>query len=390
VNQLVAVVTNIPRPYRRALFGVVQKQLAAEDLDLRIFYTSDPGKHVRRGAPAAEVSDPEVESYVRSIAFRAGYERVLALPTGLPPALRERRPSCVVVGGFGADAITCARWCRKTRVPLVIWSGGWPGREGRIGRLSLMNRKRLVRKASAFVAYGSASADYLVSLGAAPDRVFRAWNTVDLEGIAESARAAAVRRPELAQKYRLATRNLLYVGTIVESKGLRELVSAALFMQPPGPEWAIHFVGAGPLRQELETTVQTAHMESHFRFHGLRPAEDVAELLGVADGLLLPTKREAWGLVLNEAMACGVPVVASPWAGATRDLIEDGVTGYVVEPSDIGKLAEIMSRLISDDPACRAVGRAGAAAVRSKASLEKSAEGFVSAVRCALRGHPDG
>jgi len=115
----------------------------------------------------------------------------------------------------------------------------------------------------------------------------------------------------------------------------------------------------------------------------------VAELLGLVDGFFLPTTKEAWGLVINEAMACGVPVVVSPRAGATRDLVEHGVTGYVVEPSDTRTLAAITTRLLSGDPECARVGRAGAESVRAKASLERTATVFVDAVRCAMErpGH---
>jgi glycosyltransferase involved in cell wall biosynthesis len=386
----VVVVTNIPRPYRRALFGTVRERLATEDLDLRVLYTSDPAKHVRRGSPAAVIADPEMESYVHGLSFRIGYDRVIAIPSDLGRALKHCQPVCVVTGGFGMDAVVTARWCSAKKVPRILWSGAWPGREGEIGRLSLTIRGRLVRGAQAFIAYGTAAAEYLTSLGADADRIFCAWNTVDLESIASAARVAADNRSELAEKYRLATRNLLYVGALVESKGVNELVSAALSMETRNSDWALHFVGAGPLREELETTVRTAGRGDHFRFHGLRPAEDVAELLGLTDGLLLATKREAWGLVINEAMACGVPVVASPLAGATRDLIVDGVTGYVVEPSDTRGLADIISRLVAGDPECEQVGRAGAQAVRDKASLEKTAGAFVSAIRCAMAGKRGG
>jgi glycosyltransferase involved in cell wall biosynthesis len=390
MNGTVVVVTNIPRPYRRPLFGLLGERFAAEGLRFRILYTSDPAKHVRRGSPPAAIAYPEMEEYVRGVNLRLGYDRVLAVPTGLRRALAACEPACVVVGGFGPDAVMSARWSRGAKVPQVIWSGAWPGKEGKIGPLQLMIRRWLVRGSRAFIAYGTAAADYLASLGARPDCVFCAWNTVDLEGIASAASVASAERSQLVAKYRLATRNLLYVGTIVESKGLRELVSAALTLQPGDADWALHLVGAGPLEQELKTAARAAGKEANFRFHGLRAPDGVAELLGVADGLVLPTKREAWGLVINEAMACGVPVVASPWAGATRDLIVDGVTGYVVEPGDTARLAEIMSRLLADDPACREVGRAGANAVRANASLEKSAEGFVSAVRCALEGQRSG
>jgi glycosyltransferase involved in cell wall biosynthesis len=384
VSGTVVVVTNIPRPYRRALFAILKSQLTTEDLALRVLYASDPAKHVRRGAGAIGLSDPADESYVSGLTFRRGYERVITIPMHLGRMLRESRPVCVVSAGFGPSATIAARWCRKAKVPQVIWSGGWPGQEGNIGQLRLLLRKRLVRGAAAYVAYGTAAAEYLTSLGASAVRVFCAWNTVDLEGISATARAAAARRAELAPKFALAEKNLLFVGSLVERKGLRELVAAALAATPPSADWALHLAGGGPLKEELEATVAAAGKEANFRFHGLLPESDVPELLGLVDGFLLPTKREAWGLVINEAMACGVPVVASPWAGATRDLIEDGVTGFVVEPTDIPALSAIISRLLSDDPACKEIGRAGVEAVRAKASLARAAEGFVAAIDCAL------
>lgn len=383
----VVVVTNIPRPFRKALFAVLRQCLADADLQLRVLYISDPAKHVRRGPSSAAIADPETESFVPGLTLRLGYERVLSIPTRLGQMLQQCRPVCVVAGGFGPDAMLTARWCRNAGVPYVLWSGSWGGREPEVGRLQQLTRGRLVRRADAFIAYGSAAADYLVSLSAPPEHVFRAYNTVDLEGLAASAAVAASKRSELAGKYGLGRKNLLFVGSLVERKGVRELVAAALAAEPREGDWVLHLVGPGPLKDELEQAVLSAGADMHFRFHGSQPKENVAELLGVADGFLLPTKREPWGLVINEAMACGVPVVTSPWAGATRDLIEDQVTGYVVEPTDTPALSRAISRLLAGDPSTVAVGRAGAEAVRAKASLQRSAEGFVSAVECALAEH---
>jgi glycosyltransferase involved in cell wall biosynthesis len=382
----VALVTNIPRPYRSALYGPLKRQLEAESLALRVLYTSDPSKHLRRGSPPATVSDPDMESYVPGLSVRIGYERVSTVPTGLRKELDRLHPRCVVVGGFSIDSAAAARWCRAHGTPYLIWSGAWPGQKQRANRLRLWIRKRLVRQAAAYVAYGSAAADYLVALGAPPERVFCAWNTVDLEGIATAARAASGRRPALVEKYGLATRNLLYVGSITASKGVPELVVAALALDLVQPDWALHFLGTGPLEEQLKDSVRQAGREASFRFHGLRPASDVAEMLGLADGLFLPTKHEAWGLVINEAMACGVPVVVSSLAGATRDLIKNGVTGFVVEPDDQAGLTGMMARMVREDPDCIKVGQAGAKAVREKASLERAASGLVAAVRCALVG----
>jgi glycosyltransferase involved in cell wall biosynthesis len=384
VARTVAVVTNIPRPYRTALFATLKRHFAAIDLNLHVLYVSNPSKHTRRGTQSATPVDPEMETFVPGMNLRRGYEGVVPVPIGLPGVLSRLEPVCIVTGGLGPSAVLNTRWCRHARVPHVIWWGGWPGCDDVGDGFRLMLRKHIVRRAAAFITYGSAAADYLVSLGAANDRVFCAWNTVDLEGITASAQAANARRPELSSKYGLAAKNLLFVGSLVERKGVRELVTAALASQPPTRDWALHFAGGGPLTDELRATVQAAGKGDNFRFHGFIPPSDVAELLGLADGFLLPTKEEVWGLVINEALACGIPVVVSPLAGATRDLVEDGVTGYIVHPADGQAMAAAVARLLSDVPECREVGRAGATAVRAKASLDRSAEGFVDGVLCAL------
>ncbi len=381
----VVVVTNIPRPYRRALFQVLEKQLQTEGLTLRVLYTSDPSKHARRGSQSTPLYDLEVEAHVSNHSIRFGYERVIALPVGLPQMLKRLDPCCVVTGGFGLDSMLSAGFCSTFRLPRIVWSGSLPGHESEVGFASLVVRKHLLKGAKAVIAYGTAAGEYFASLGVGSDRIFHAWNTVDLEGVAAAARAAAAQRPALTPKYRLAERNLLYVGTLLERKGVPELVAATMEAESHGTDWALHLAGAGPLRPQLEQQVSAAGLEARVRFHGHLPPEGVFELLGVADGFFLPTKQEAWGLVINEAMACGVPVVVSPWAGATRDLVTDGETGYVVEPSDHRRLVEIMSKLAAGDPGCAEVGRAGYVAVRSKASLDKSAEGFVAAVKCALK-----
>jgi glycosyltransferase involved in cell wall biosynthesis len=380
----VVVVTNTPRPYRTALFRTLKPRLAADGLELRVIYTSDPSKHVRRGATQPGTFDPAAETFLEGTSFRLGYERVLTIPTDLGKTLKGLDPACVVVGGFGVNALMAEWRCKRSKLPFVIWSGAWPGGERHIGGLELRSRRRLVKRADAYVTYGSAAADYLVQIGAERERVFSAWNTVDLEGIAESARLAGAHRAELADKYGLAAKNLLFVGSLVERKGLRELVSAALAIDGVDADWALHLVGGGPLTEELRATVDEAAKQANFRFQGLRPESDVAELLGLVDGFLLPTKQEAWGLVYNEAMACGLPVVASPHAGATRDLVEDSVSGYVVEPTDLPALTEVMRRMLSDDPSPRLVAQRGAIAVREKASLDRAAAGFAAAVACAI------
>lgn len=386
----VVIITNIPRPYRRALFAHLAILLGEAGFRLTVLYSSNPSAHLRRGVQTADHSGDYEERFLETYSYRRGYEKVFSVPKRLGATLRGLRPACVVAAGFDAAAWTASHWCHSSKVPYVMWSGAWPGQEGDLGELQTKLRRKLVRRADAFVTYGSAAADYLHTLGAPRERIYPAWNTVDLEAMAGAAGTARSQVAAMSAKYGLARKNLLFVGSLVERKGLRELVSAGLRANPDDSDWALHLCGDGPLREELEATARAGGRESNFRFHGLCPETDIPELLAFSDGFVLPTLREAWGLVINEAMACGVPVIASPLAGATQDLIDHGATGYVVDPRDTPALAAALTRLLSDDEDCKRVGRAGAQAVREKASLDNAAAGIVAAVRCAMGSRPHG
>jgi glycosyltransferase involved in cell wall biosynthesis len=93
---------------------------------------------------------------------------------------------------------------------------------------------------------------------------------------------------------------------------------------------------------------------------------------------------EVWGLVLNEAMSSGLPAIASSLAGATRDLVEDGVNGLVVDPRDIQSLADALKRLIVSSELRARLGSAAAASIRQKATIEHSADAFMRAIDLAL------
>ena len=119
-------------------------------------------------------------------------------------------------------------------------------------------------------------------------------------------------------------------------------------------------------------------------FHGFMQLDEVAALAGSCDAFVCPSHRELWGLVVNEALACGLPVLASRYAGATTDLIVDGVNGYVVDPDDLTDMAAKMETVLADPAAAAEMGRRALASVRERASLARAADGFVRGIDIAL------
>lgn len=167
---------------------------------------------------------------------------------------------------------------------------------------------------------------------------------------------------------------LLAVGRLVAQKGIDVLLDA---LNRPGlGGFELDVVGDGEWRDALERQAAAPGLAGRVRFHGWLDRSVLADAYRAADALVLPSRDEGMPNVVLEAMASGLPVVASAVAGA-RDLVVEGETGFLVPPEDAGALAAALLRLDSD-PAVRAVlGRHGRERVAAQFSWHAAAAGFL-------------
>src|SRR5207249_1585599 len=134
----------------------------------------------------------------------------------------------------------------------------------------------------------------------------------------------------LRAKLQPPKRYFLYVGRLVAAKGVFELLDAYAKLEPGlRAEWGLVVVGDGAARQQLVQRAANIR-PSAIRFSGFVQKDDLAAFYALADALIFPTRSDTWGFVVNEAMACGLPVVATPVAGCVADLVEDGWNGQIV------------------------------------------------------------
>lgn len=183
---------------------------------------------------------------------------------------------------------------------------------------------------------------------------------------------------------------LVCVASYEEVKGHRYLVEACKILRGRGIDFQLDLLGEGPCRADVQRHIAEADLGDHVLMHGAQPQEVVRRMLFEADVKCLPSvptaggKREGIPVVLMEAMASGVPVVSSRLSGIP-ELVENGVSGILVEPRDSAGLADAFERL-SRDPALRArMGAAGRACVESRFNLHKNAE----TLAVMFRGHDD-
>ncbi|GIT89246.1 glycosyltransferase family 4 protein [Roseobacter sp. OBYS 0001] len=167
-------------------------------------------------------------------------------------------------------------------------------------------------------------------------------------------------------------KRVIFVGRLDAVKGVPLLLDAAAALRARHPDARITIVGDGPHREQLEAQVARLGLGEMVKFLGYRSQDAVADLLAEADMLVLPSFAEGVPVVLMEAMAARLPVIASQVAGV-GELVEDGVSGHVIPAGDTQTLIARMDRLLSHPEVCAQMGKAGRAKVEADFDINKEA-----------------
>jgi len=147
-----------------------------------------------------------------------------------------------------------------------------------------------------------------------------------------------------------------------------------------GHKIVLHIIGDGTERVNLEKLAKALGLDKEVFFWGYKQKEELPLFYSIADVFVFPSLYDIWGLVLVEAMACGLPVICSNLAGVAKDVVQNGLNGFVVAPTDYTKMAKYISLLLGDKALQLKMGRKSKEIIRTKINLEKSAEGFQKAI----------
>jgi len=238
--------------------------------------------------------------------------------------------------------------------------------------------RQVAKNADALLAIGSANARFWQSHGAPADRVFFVPYAIDNAWFQARADIARDRRADFRRELGLHPHRpvILFVGKLLQRKRVDDLVRAAHAassnLQEARRPYLI-IAGDGPERQGVERlTAHTIGMD-RTRFVGFQPPHALPRLYDLATALVLPSDNEPWGLVVNEAMACGTPAIVTDRVGAGPDLVRQGRTGFIGRCGDVAGLAGHIESVCADPTLADQLGRAARAHIEpfSFASDEK-------------------
>ncbi|MFQ6003694.1 MAG: glycosyltransferase family 4 protein, partial [Candidatus Zixiibacteriota bacterium] len=289
----------------------------------------------------------------------------------LLPQLIQEAPAVVISGGFSFQTIFSWLYSKIYGKKFIIWSAETIQTAKYYSKLRHILRKFLVRGADGFVASGSLAKEYLRSLGAKEERIFLAYYSIAPELLRLDSKKAVGKKRTSEKKKRI-----LYVGRLTKPKGVDLLIQAYKKVKRKYPDIELCLVGDGPQADELKKLAQGT---DDISFEGYKQYDQLLPYYLSSHLFVLPTLTDVWGLVVNEAMMCGLPIVCSKYAGCCLDLIKEKQNGLIVDPENSDELSAAICQLLSKDGDLFSFGQRSLEIIKDF-TTERSTRGFVEAI----------
>lgn len=324
----VALLTNFVPPYRIPVFRALRDRVSA----LRIFVSTAMEEN-RQWTP--DWSDLDVVAQKTwSRTRRWEHERFtetyqMHVPYDTSVQLRRFKPDVIISAEFGMRTLQSLLYGAAADVPVIVWATLTEHLERSRGRLRRIARRAMVRSIERVIVNGESGARYIRGLGFADNKIARIPQAIDLAPFT----ALPLERSN--------PRSLLFVGNVSELKGAPMLIEALSGMAQPVE---ITMAGEGPLRERLQNHPLPPNVK--IEWLGAVPYEQLPAIYGKAGLLIFPTQGDEWGLVVNEAMASGVPVIGSEYSQAVDELVRDGVNGWRFRPDSIDHVSSAIKRAL--------------------------------------------
>ncbi|MCI5223105.1 MAG: glycosyltransferase family 1 protein [Candidatus Electrothrix sp. AR4] len=305
-----------------------------------------------------------------------GERLLIRYPSGLFPMLMNINPDVVVGLEFRLDCIIGAFWAHLTGRGYVIWSDMTQAHDMRMGILRRINRKFMLSLAHALI--GSCTdtlSHFKDNFGYSKSKEFLSSLSAHIHEHMASVDIAAQSNRTDDDRIRF-----VYVGELTPRKGVDLLIRAFSRLLEVVPEAVLTLVGKGVDREALGTLVKNLGCEHSVIFKGSVAYESVPGEMASHDVFVLPTRLDVFGLVVAEAVACGLPVICSCYAGAANDLVKEN--GMIVDPENVEEMAAAMQKMACN-PKMRIRMRESGKSIMQENNLQSAVKGYSDAIQLA-------
>jgi len=344
----VLLITNIIAPYRIPVWNYIAR---ADDFDFKIFFMKE-SEYNREWKIALKEIDfkYKILSGLHLPIKKLSWE--VHLNFSIWPELKKENPDIVILDGYDAPTIWLALlWTKLRRKKVVFWIGSTlfssKKNKGIIGRI----KRFFIKLGDSFIAYGQSAKEYLLFLGAKKEMIFTGCNVCDQDFFRNGTNNYR-ERPEFFEERKTYPLVLfLFVGRLIRGKGIIELLRA--LYETKDKNWGLIIIGNGPLYSEIKKFIEKNDLKQKIWLFGFKQKDELIRYYALADIFLFPSLQEPYGIVISEALTSGLFCLSSKYAGASYDLIQEGINGCLIDPKnpeDLKTKIELVIKKIMEKP----------------------------------------
>jgi glycosyltransferase involved in cell wall biosynthesis len=346
----VIILHNIISPIRVFLFNKLNKYYRNKEIEFKVFFLSVSDKNRNWKTDYKMNFDYEI---LDNFAIRiAGKDlNTFFINPKVKNVLQKENPDKIISFGWNNWAsYVASSWCKKNRKEFILWSGSTKYEKSWRRTLFHPLVKYILKKTDNFIAYGTRAKEYLISLGINPKKIQIIYNTVDIDYFREKSKNfSEEKKAKFKKKLGIKTKKtILFSGRLIAMKGIFEMIEGFKMFQEQDHDTSLLIMGTGPDEQELRGLISKEKIKKII-FTGFIQYEKLYKYYSISDVLLFPSQQDVWGLVLNEAMACGLPVITTHETGASVDLVEEDKNGYVIPSDNFQAIAGSIQKVFSNN-----------------------------------------
>jgi len=322
----ILIIHNIITPYRVDLFNFLQIKYK-DRLNVLFLNSSEENRVWHKENLQMKFKHEILKSFVLKIPGKTLFQ--FHLNPGFLKILERYNPDKVIYFGFGGISLfQTMYWCHKNQKKLILWSGTVelnPAYDHNLRRAIFIPLLKpfLQNYVNSFIAYGTKAKEYLVKqLNIPAKKIELFYNTVDTAKYSQASPIPA-KVKQIQNKFK-NKKIILFSGQLIERKGITQLIKA--FQQTSDKDSILLIAGNGELQKMV-----MANIAENIQYIGNFTSQDMPALYKIAKILIVPSLSESWGLVINEALACGIPVITTKYVGAATDLIKHQFNGIILK-----------------------------------------------------------
>ena len=336
----VLLLTNAIYPCRIPLFNAISKE---NDFDIKVLIIGEKDKNREWNIDKETIKfDYHILGGYHWFIWKKRRKIPIHLSKGLLKKYLEYKPDIVIASGYGSLAYwQIFLYCKIYKKKFILCNGTTLLSAGNIKGIKGLLKHIIIRGANKYLVYGTKAKEYLEYFGAKTNDIYISTNTVDMNYF--QIKAIECRNKDNFKKIRkkYPKHLFLYVGQLVKRKGVIQVLKALNFLQDP--EIGLLIVGSGPQEKELKKYCKGNNLNNVF-FKGFLQQKKLPKYYALADIFILPSFEEVWGLVVNEALASGLYILSSKYAGASYDLIKKGWSGEIFNPNNIDEIIRLIKQ----------------------------------------------